>query len=479
MPEILRGQVLCGPFSQKDLPDFQAACVHFDQQWSLFLSQSEQQFVKAIMYRTARVGIHYRQRRIPKHWFFNGHLGSTETGYAGCPSMLQCSDKTFYKVRNDLCEYGIVQYTDDKYSLDYSTTALHLADNPKVQKRVLAANRHGGKLSTIEGLHEWAKHCTELLTLTSMENPDRSLDEGSQGKKPYGSATSPNGKCDKNLASPKVLQFRKNTGTRGGNTSKKTRTKSTSGTSKCPSNLLCRVLPYRVTHNTHVTSPTNVVEESEGHNKLKSKEQILSEIASKVSERQTRYRDRRAKSGTLASRMQAFELAWGEGQRKAERGIPTRIIPKDRALIKQVIIKGLGETIDCTDFAAWVAEHWQAIGAQYFGNSKKYPERPVVPWLIACINTYTDAYQNKDMLDESGTISTRDAGKAIKRSKRTVELAQQAIDDANRRTELAQARVRELEAELAKHGIKEDDDGFLTPKMKKALKYKIGKYDDE
>lgn len=149
-----KSQALCGPFLSTDLPDFQAAVLHVQTHWQRLLSATQLEIVQAIVNRTARFG--QRVRRIPTEWFYDGHDDNPETGYAGVPPITPVSLKGFYEARNELVRLGILSRDDETYAIDYSVTAIDLAMDEDVQRRVVHTNKRGGILSTVEGLIEWA-----------------------------------------------------------------------------------------------------------------------------------------------------------------------------------------------------------------------------------------------------------------------------------------------------------------------------------
>lgn len=155
MPTDAGSQALCGPFSSTDFPDYQAAIQHVNVHWRRFLSMTQLEIVQAIVDRTARFG-KQRSRRIPMEWFFDGHDGNPEKGYAGCAPIAPCTPKSFREARAELERLGIIVRDDETYTIDYSVNAMHLATDEGVQKRVLSANKRGGALSTVQGIVEWA-----------------------------------------------------------------------------------------------------------------------------------------------------------------------------------------------------------------------------------------------------------------------------------------------------------------------------------
>jgi len=473
-------QVLCGPFASDDFPDFQAACVHFDQQWSRLLSQTEAEFLKAVIYRTCRMGIRYRKRRIPMAWFFDGHLGNEITGYAGCPSMLPVSRKTFHKVRNDLVSYGILRYEGESYAIDYSVTALHLIEHENIQKRTLAANRHGGILSTMEGLDKWARHCVSLLIQQSTANRDQDPIAACPAPKSYGSSTSQRKKQETAYASKMDVQCPKNTSTHGekncsnviqiSSFSRKTHRTETGETQSV-------MLPYRVTHNTYVISSDKSSDISCGDGELDN-EELKARLMQQVQGKRDAVEKKRRTRGNLSDMCSLFEAAWRKGQHERDsKVLASRLVTRDRALLKSQIVgpaRDLG--IDMEEFAYWTAVNWDAIGGQYFRKAKSYPAAPSFPWLVRCLETYTRAFAARDDLDP--TAQRKDAQRVTAQAVAVIQnVAASELDDLK-------AQLREARSDNTKlreqFGLSVDDDPVYARAVKLASKkVTIGRYDDD
>jgi len=117
-------------------------------------------------------------------------------------------------------------------------------------------------------------------------------------------------------------------------------------------------------------------------------------------------------------------------------------VGKDRALLKTQLLKRVQDgNFNTDEFAYWVSRNWQAIGAQFFEKAKSYPERPVVPWFIVCMETYITAYEQREFLDEEGSRSHTDL---MRKAKGAGIVAENTAKIAEERA----AKVAELEAEL-------------------------------
>lgn len=119
------GQVLCGPFLQEELPDYQAAMQHFLSHWDWALSDNQRAVLMAIINRTARYGSY--SYNIRRDRFFVGDAPNPETGNAGVAPVPAMSDRAFTNIMASLIDCGIVLRDGITYAIDYSITALDLA----------------------------------------------------------------------------------------------------------------------------------------------------------------------------------------------------------------------------------------------------------------------------------------------------------------------------------------------------------------
>lgn len=424
-------QVLCGPYTSKELPSYQAA-VQVLQTWQHFLSRNQIMLLQSVIDRTARFGKSYRY--IARNWFHDGHDPKQETGYAGCAPMPPVSDKTFYALRAELIRLGLLRVSRGVYRVNYSITPLHLATDTTVQRRVLHENKRGGALSTIEGIMEWATYLLNRLVRFTQESKSKT------------SCATTTPKCGKNTGSAQTRKSQANFATRGKPTCTTPQQGLNSGSNSGDS-LINKDSPYTFHIKNYGTSPSKLgdiwgeVKDYLMGNKTAA--DILSEVTSSVSTRRDRTREKRAKRRTLADRMTIFEQKWGEGQRAAEGGgIPTRIDQRGKKLIKdQLLRRAEGSELDTDDFAFWTARHWHAIGAQYFAKAKSYPEKPAIAWLVKCLETYLIAYEQREFLDEDGTRSQSDTLRKAKERDR-------AIDYSEKVQAASDARIAELESLL-------------------------------
>jgi hypothetical protein len=176
----------------------------------------------------------------------------------------------------------------------------------------------------------------------------------------------------------------------------------------------------------------------------RSKDDILASVSRNVTAAANKVRDKRRTRRTLPDMCNLFEGAWVAGQRETSPGLPVaKILSRDRALLKTRIIKPFDQSgTDIEGFSRWVAQHWQAIGAQFFPKSKGYPERPAFRWLIVCLDSYVDAYAQREFLDPDGKISFSHVAKKA-------ASADLIAEDALRYGKATKAEVADLQAQLA------------------------------
>lgn len=175
----------------------------------------------------------------------------------------------------------------------------------------------------------------------------------------------------------------------------------------------------------------------------RSADDILSEIHSRVDAGRAKLDSKRRSRMTLADRVALAEKAWQRGQRtRSDFAPPSRILGKWRAVLKRDVLKPMeNSTMDFEEFFEWVAENWDAIGAQYFAKSKKYPDNPAFPWLVTCLEAYTNAFQQREYLDLTGTRSKVDL-------MRQAAGFEQATHQVEAVAGAAQSKIAALEAEL-------------------------------
>lgn len=393
MSSVAARQVLCGPFNSGDLPDYQAAIQHMRIHWRRLLSVTQLEIVEAIMDRTVRFG--KRSKRMNTEWFQDGHASNGEN-YAGCAPITPVSRQAFSKAMSALTRIGIVIKTGRTYAIDYSITIMDLATDADVQKRVLAENRRGGILSTLEGMLEWA-----AAALDKYLNPVVNKDEEASTYTFTPTKTQPS---DNKLSETMGSYF------------------------------LTRVRDYIMGNRTAA--------------------QIMADVHTSVAAGREKVQAKRKTRRTLADSCALFETEWANGQRDRDSAMPvSRIVGKDRALLKQHILKRAeGTELDTDAFAYWVANNWQAIGASYFAKAKSYPERPVMPWLVKCFDTYVIAYQQKDTLDTEGTRSQTELLKRAAQTTQVQEAGKNVAEAKDKELAIVKAQLAEANRLLAKKG---------------------------
>lgn len=389
-------QQLVGPFSRKSLPDYQAAIQHYRTQLSWALSPNMRHIVERIIDSTVRFKDRYSY--ISYRNFMDGMLPNPDKGFAGIAPIPHMSEKTFYGAVGALCDMGIVIKDGLKYSLDYSIMALDLAEREDVQRRVLHENKRGGLLSTIDGIISWATKLVAHWSGPEQEEkpePQQNKDEGSTY--PIPSIITPTNLPDK-------------------------------------SGSIMRAVIKGIIMGTNSASDL--------------KSSILATVQAGRDKQSTKRRNRR----TLADECTLFEQAWQRGQRARNSDMPaTRIAGADRALLKTQIVKpAQGTKLDVEEFGAWVAEHWDAIGAQYFAKAKSYPEAPALRWLIKCLETYITAFQQREYLDETGSLNKTDLMQKAAGFDRANETAHDTAKAAQERINALEAELRTANNRLAK-----------------------------
>lgn len=447
---------------------------------------------------TTRFGRTYARIK-PKN-FSEGYNGSTN-GFGGTMPPAPHSEKTRYKTLALLERLGLISRDGEIYTINLNNiNPVDLLNDEEIIKGFMHRNKHNPDLRTMEGVAKWAAQ--RLYSILKMIS--------GMGYSPVDG----NSKFSQKNASKKM--------------DNQTKQDITSQTySKCPQTAMHSSSQERKTYHLSNAPCDSIQETGNGFLSLissilqenndlpysflsiidiiypdksgynwcsellrkimgnRTPQEIASDALASANSKRNKVHDKQAKRGTLADRMRAFERAWGDGQRETSKGIPTRIDPASKRLVKEQVLKQSDPTFDCSDFAKWVAQHWQAIGAQYFSKFKVYPEKPAIRWFLKFTDTYIEAYEQKDFLDETGTLSVRDAGKAIKRSKNTVKAAARVIQHKDAQIEDLEARLREAEQHLEHYekGGNAIESDMISPRMKKILKgvkkRKSVDYDDE
>jgi hypothetical protein len=371
---------------------------HYLSHWDWALSDNMRAALMAIMNRTNRFGQN-RWWVITRESFFEGDAPNPANGYAGTAPLPPMSERTFSSIMATLVEYGIVLRDGTRYAIDYSVTALDLATREDVQKRVMAKNMRGGFLSTVEGIVRWATRIMERWA-------------GSQ---------------EAVEGIPSTI-----------NPSTKNQDKSWS--------LVARAMRGLVMAK-------------------QSAEELKASILASVQRGRDAVNQKRKTRRTLADEVRLFDTEWGNGQRMFDpQMVPARIVRRsDIKLLKDHIILPFRNTdMDVVHFAHWVAANWGAIGAQHFAKAKSYPRYPAIRWLIACRDTYIQAYAHKDELDPTKVLSRSDVSKRAANYEKATAALQSTAQKFEAASADMQAQLEEAHAEIARlrkqQGLDEDDD---------------------
>ena len=166
------------------------------------------------------------------------------------------------------------------------------------------------------------------------------------------------------------------------------------------------------------------------------------------SKREKVFSDRR-KRGTLADGASLFAVAWARGSKERNPRMPAnRLIARDRALLKAQIVKPFRDSdVDIEEFAFWCAKHWDAIGATYFQKSKGYPETPAFRWLAVCLETYLLAFENREYLDETLQLDSKNMRQKAATTDRVIAQAASAAKHSTDEIAFLRQAMKELAAE--------------------------------
>ena len=350
----------------------------------------------------------------------------------------EVSRNTFYKTLATLKRLKLIDVDGYKYTLRFDTLPLEVAQDTDVQKGFAARNRHNANLRTPCGIMDWAKTLTRKL-LAAIKS--------------------------QSLAEPEIEEKPKEIRDKG-------------------------VSPYSL-YNKIKHSPLDkskgTLAEYFGDIIMgkRTAAQIMQDVARTVDVGREKITAKRKARRTLADRCALFEQEWARGQRDRDSSTPTtRIVGKDRALLKTQILRNAENTeLDTDAFAYWVTNNWQAVGATYFAKAKSYPERPTMPWLVKTFETYLIAWQQREHLDTEGTRSQtelmkRSAGAAIDK-----ERAKAIVDDSQREIAMLKAQLAERDGMIDKLQAGEEiENDMLDEDTRAKLKYKpiaLPDYDDD
>ena len=416
-------QALCGPFLSDDLPTFQAAIEHLESQFRGVLPETACRIVYAYISLTTKFG--KRWRRISPRLLVRGLPRNPNTGFAGLAA-IDVSERTLWAHYSLLERLGVlVRDGKGRAAIDYSKTAADLIEDEEIRKSVRKANAHNPRMRTDEGVIAWAIRKAEWL-LRVATKPEQ----------------------------PKPLK-----------------------------NNDCS---YSFIQGTEKLSKDKSSESTHARNWLmRTKDAVLKAITAQVDAQRSALQSKREKRATIADLCALFEDGWRNGQRERDSTyLPARLIPRDRSLLKtQIVVPGREVGLDVKEFAHWVSANWDAIGAQYFKKTKAYPQAPAFRWFIACLETYTLAFQNRDYLDTTGKLPDyrRVSAEAVAATKSE---AKAALSAAERQIADLKAQLKEQESEnkklRAKRGMAADDDPIFAKAIKLGQrKITIGSYDDE
>lgn len=434
MPSTHTGQVRLDYFFYKGKIDYQAV-IQYSRAIGYFLNETERSFYQFIIDCTARFG--RKDSYIANQAFTDGQPANED--FAGTMPPPEVSRNTFYKILNTLQRLKLVTVEGNKYTLRFDTLPIEIASDEQVQKGFASRNRHNSALRTAEGIIEWASTLSRKL-LAAIQS--RSLAEPKTEEKP--SETKPA------VVSPYSLY-------------------------------------YKIQHSPLDKSKGTLAEKMRdifmGN---RTAAQIMQDVATSVSHRKEKVTAKRKARRNLADMTALFESEWARGQREKDKSAPAnRIVGRDRALLKtQILQRSHGTDLDTDAFAYWVAHNWQAIGATYFEKAKRYPERPAIPWLIKCFETYIIAWQQRDTLNTEGTRSQTDLMRRAAQTTQMQDAGRAVAEDLERENALLRAQLKERDAIIRKRGNDNDDDNDMLDAETKRIvsrgkKLVLPDYDDE
>jgi hypothetical protein len=510
-------QVLCGPFLEEDIPDYQAAMTHYITHWSKTLSPLQGELIQAIIGWTARFARRWTRDACTFATFMQGALPNPETGFAGVPPLTPVSAAAFSKARKELIAYGVIQQTEQgHYSVNYAITCLDLVEHATVRDRMRKHATNGSILSTDEGIQQWALQRAMFSQTLNTENKSSNASQNAE----KALSSSP---CSQTLQDQCSKTSARSTSLNNGNTTKKKngstnscnepeQTSVTSGseatsTKKKPSptppdgnttsqpmsvfykekstpqhQLTLRLSLYRNISSFDISQEEISRIKNEVYLMSKGKRSaadILADVSASVDGKREALVAKRRTRMTLADRVVLFERSWMRGQRERSSDIPpNRFVNRDKKLLKDQLLKPAeGTKLDIEEFAYWVALNWTSIGAKYFTKTRKYPANPAFGWMIRCLETYTLAYQEREYLEDV-TIDRKDIERRERRKDESVEARierERRKDDelAALRAELAEAN-EELRQAARRGRVRKTD---LDREIEKAGKPKRGRID--
>ncbi len=434
MQSEAESQALCGPFLSTDLVSYQAAVEHFDSQWRPLLSTSAADIVRFVLSMTVR--FKRRFRKISIRTMLQGIPPNPEKGFSGI-ARIRCEKSAAYAALAELRRIGILTLDCyERMALDFSKLATDLANDETLRANTAKANRRGGIFSTEDGILKWAlAQARWLLGAVEQEAPQEApvVEEASDRLSIWES---------------KHSGYTRN---------------------------------YRTKYLSGDKSPSRNVREWF----MGKAEDLKASILAAVAERGNRLQAKRASRATLADRATLAENAWRKGQTDRDRGtLPGKLIPRDRKLLKDHIIRAAeGLDFDPADFLHWCAVNWDGIGGAFFQKAKSYPTAPAFPWLVRCLQTYSEAYRQRDTLDLSaaGNPSQRVSAQAVaaisQRAEKAVTVAAETVADLQ--AQLREARAENTALRQGKALPIDDDPVYARASKLASRKITIGRFDDD
>lgn len=399
MPANAASQPLSSYFLRNGKIDYQSV-MQFARSVSHFLTPTENGVYAAILDRTARYAD--TGATIRTEAFFEGTAPTVKS--AGVMPIPRMSANSFHRIKNKLARLGLIAVEGIRYTILLDRTPLDLAHDEEVQSSICKLHKHNPILRTAEGLLQMAANMTEAL-LSFLGVCDEEEPEPVENK----------GDTSYSLDVYIYPSFPAKAGKKWGELIK------------------------------------------EFFMGQRTPAQLLSAVQTEASAKASRVREKQQKRGTLADRLAFFKREWENGQRELlSGGVPTRIVTRrDQSNIKTQILRAFEGTDHCPGhFAYWVTANWRNVGKMYFAKAKSYPSKPVLPWLIKCLDTYVEAYEQRDLVSFDMLAEGVNVEQAAKRRIASADEAEKRLQSTATELAVAEAEIRDLKKALNEKGSK-------------------------
>lgn len=492
-----------------DMFSYQAATYHAHQHWKCGLPDSVYDLaflVICLLNKFKKVWI-----RLSENLVYNPARPDDAKAFTGGVVYMH-SRSSYYRAMSILQDYGILIKNDaGEYSLDFSVRLSHLITRDAVKDSIRHRNPRGWG-ATDEGIETCARLLDEWNQQTGdiSRSPEKLLNSKTNSSPDSEKQSVSENMCNDTPSSPSFTSTSSTTAADTTNSSCQAHHQPVIIKSRTLPNALKRLahrIGYReiganllnslMSHYSETVTTNNTFIQDKSWMKnvsweaperfyiMRSPADILAHAQRALTERSNRLQAKRKARGSITDLCNLFEEGWRTGQKERNASImPARLVSRDRALLKSQIIGPAREAgIDVQDFAKWCALNWDGIGATFFHKAKSYPQQPTFAWFVRCLETYSNAYAQRDGLDLSGKanpsqrVTTQAVAAISERAEKAVSRASETVADL-------QAQLREAREELARvrktKGLPIDDDPVYAKAIKLASrKITIGRYDDD